>query len=823
MAKAKAEAKNDPSSADYEPSEDEKKIVSNWLGRVRRAEETTWRKEFIEDLQKFRGYLYGVLHGDKTGQKLVRSNMIFSTIAGMIPHLYAKNPEVAVTPSKACPQEKLPLVKKFCQSAETVVRETIIDEAKLKKRAKANVRSTMTTSYGVMKMVFQQEYRGDPVIVRRIQDTQDNIAAIERLTKELKKEDDVTELAKKRDELAAQLKGLTSGNEIRMYKGFAIDRLRSEDFLILDESIAEFDEYLDASALGHLVWMTVEQYKSTFGHEPKGATKYNAPFAKPGETTSSTPGDNQKADEMYVCVVEIWDKAAQVVRTVAKGSNRWCREPYAPKHTSQRWYPFFILGFNLVEGRWRPISDIELLMGLQDEYNTTRTNYADVRQKAVPKRIFRKSGSLTENDIENMVNASNKDWIGVEGNPTVPISQDVMQLEGPKIDPQAYDVTLIRNDMDMAVGMSDAGRANLIKPKTATEAELMAQALMTRVEERRDANEDLMSEMMEAGLEIALRCFSKAEVQQIAGAEAEWPEAASVEEIFSMVSVGVRAGSSGRPNAAKDKEQWTQLLPVIKDTMTAVAELRAAGNFDMANAAVELLRETLRRFEERLDIDALIPPLEMGEDGKPIAQQQQQQQMMAQLAQMKEEMAKLQEELAKTQQALQKAQMAEQAKMVEAQERAQLESQRQAEKAQLESQKQAEKSAEVLAKEAAAQADAEREANLETQRIEAEDARHQREMDQKAEEARYEAFLNAAVTLMTAERAAQSAAREKEVEGEREAQSEAAASAKIEGIVGKIDKTMAALAATMEKMSGESAKRTQMVQGLLKQDNAQLH
>jgi hypothetical protein len=53
-----------------------------------------------------------------------------------------------------------------------------------------------------------------------------------------------------------------------------------------------------------------------------------------------------------------------------------------------------------------------------------------------------------------------------------------------------------------------------------------------------------------------------------------------------------------------------------------VAELRMQGNYDMAEALLELLRETLRRFDEHLDLDAIIPPTEKDEDGKPVAQQQ---------------------------------------------------------------------------------------------------------------------------------------------------------------------------------------------------------
>jgi hypothetical protein len=176
----------------------------------------------------------------------------------------------------------------------------------------------------------------------------------------------------------------------------------------------------------------------------------------------------------------------------------------------------------------------------------------------------------------------------------------------------------------------------------------------------------MITDMAAAALQIALRDLTLAEVQRMAGEEAVWPEL-SVEDIFSMVEVSVRAGSSGKPNADKEREQWTQLLPVIQQTLQTVMELRQAGQYDMADAAVELLRETLRRFQERVDVDSIIPPLEKGGDGKPIVAGQMMQQAQQQNQQLTEQLQQMQDELAQCQDSLRKAQAAEQAKVIEAQ------------------------------------------------------------------------------------------------------------------------------------------------------------
>lgn len=784
----------------FEPSQDEQTVVQSWQQRVTRAEDNTATQVWRDDLKRLRRYERGTQTVD---DKQSRTNMIFATLAAQMPKLYAKNPAIAVSPTDAVSAEEAAKVKKFCATAEKVIRKMLVEEGKLKKRAKANIRSTMVTSYGVLKVIYQKEWRGDAVAVRRIEDTQDNLARVEALIKQLKKEQDPTELAKKRDELRANLQALGAGNEVKIFKGFVVDRMKSEDFLVLDESISEFEEYVDASALGHKIWMTVGDARTLFNMEPTGATRYGRPRSDKDQKPDDTP-----ADEQFICVLEIWDKKNGVVRTTAKGMNRWLREPYAPSNVPQRWYPFYVLGFNQTEGEWRPLSDVELLASLQEEYDRTRQNYADAREQATPVLIFRKGGELTEEDVKNVTNRKNKQTIGVEGNPGVPLTQDLMWFEGAKIDPTAYDVSIIRDDMDVVVGLSDAGRSNLVEAKTATEAEIMAEAMQSRMGERRDTHEDLLSEMGEGCLEVALRDLTLVEVQAIAGKDAVWPDTPrGVEEIFRMVTVQVRAGSSGKPNQQREREQWGQLLPVIKETMQGVAELRMAGNYDQAEALLELMRETLRRYDEHLDLDAIIPPTEKGEDGKPIAHQQ----AAMELVQVKEQLAQCEEELAKCQQELQKAQAGEQAKVAESNNKANLaaqEAERKAAEEAAEAQRQHEASEAQAARDNALQVAQE---NAKAEQARADEARAKREHEGKLALDKHLALLKAAVDVLGRRADAEAAIATANGEQKKEAETAEASEQKLTGIVGELKEVMGSLGKALEQLGKDSAERTALV------------
>lgn len=728
-----------------EAPQQEKDAVIKLLGEIDRAK--TLRKTFDnETLPKLRRYTWGTRSGAVGDTaSTTRTNLIFATIATLLPHTYAKNPEIAVAPTEAVGPNEYENIKAFCKTAQVMLNNLFVEEGKLKRRQKSNARSAMTTSVGWIKMSFQESLAGDPLIVRRANDMQDNLRRLEHLVSRSKTETDTATLNQQRAEIEQQLKAVMDSPEMKVFKGFALDRVKTEDIFILDESIVEFDDYVSAKKIAHRVWMTDDEYYETFGQAvPKGASQYGQPA--PGELADETGTKVQLGSDAskvnYRAVFEVWDRTSNTVCCVCEGCPGYAKEPYVLKPASERWYSFFALGFNIVEGRWRPLSDVELLMQLQDEYNTTRYLFAETRKESIPTRVFRKAGNLTEEDIEKLTKRKTRDWIGIEGNPNVPLNQDVLQLEGIKIDPASFDVTIIRNDMDMMVGLSDASRANLIEAKTATEAEIMRQALMNRVAERQDTIEDLTAEMAVAALEIMLQKFSLDEVKQIVGEAAVWPEM-DVEAIFRKVRVSVRAGSTGKPNILKERESWAAVMPIMNETITQVMELRAAGQFDLANAKIELLKETLTRYDEKIDVDRFIPKQQLGEDGQPTAQAN----AVAQAAHVQEEFKLCQEELAKCQQALQQceqdlaiAKQAEQAKIAD------IEANKMIATAQ-----ESARTSESDAKAAIAAADAQAKADAEVRKAKDKLDSDERIAEKNRENERYKALVGVAKDLLIAE------------------------------------------------------------------------
>ena len=180
----------------------------------------------------------------------------------------------------------------------------------------------------------------------------------------------------------------------------------------------------------------------------------------------------------------------------------------------------------------------------------------------------------------------------------------------------------------------------------------MQQGLMTRTGERQDAIEDLLTDMSQYAAEIELQALTKNDVARIAGQEAAdiWPEHIVLEDIFDMLQIRVRGGSTGKPNKMKEREQWMQMLPEIQNTLKLVFDLQQAGNLSLAKSSIELLQETLERFDEYIDLDRFVPPeLRDGSQMDATAQ------MMQQLQQCQQQLLELQQQNQELTQQLQEA------------------------------------------------------------------------------------------------------------------------------------------------------------------------
>jgi hypothetical protein len=560
---------------------------------------------------------------------LVRVNLVASVVNTIQPNVYAKAPEVSVQPEERITPSEYAGLKGFARTLELVLNRYAVRGAHLKMRGKEAVRSALTSTTGWVKVIYQKDKRSDPLVRNRINDAQDNILKIEQLLRETKDEGQCDQYRAKMAELRQQIQALESQVEVVVSEGIVIDNVAPEHIRILDASVRTIDEYTQSSAIAHGVYMTVGAYKAAFGGKepPKKARRFNADAQDEGgdaPTEHDTGGRvGMDTDDELVLVWEIWSKDDLTVYTLCDGASEFCRAPYQPESLGQQWYPLFPLQLWRVNGYLYARALVDNLIELADEYNTRRTVAAEHRRKNGPVRLFNKAAGITDEEIATINGrGAGTDVIGITTDPGQPLANQLGSLPEIPYNPQMYDTSDILRDIEMVSGAQDASRGGVNKAKTATEAEIMSMGMQSRTGEQLDSIEEWLTSILTYCAQLLLLNMTEAQIKAKFGEEAVWPEL-SKQDLFEQVMVQIRAGSTAKPNKMRERDQWLQFLPQMQEAIARIAELRQAGQDDMAEALIKVLDETLRRFDERMSIREFIPggDEEGEEGGQPNLQQ----------------------------------------------------------------------------------------------------------------------------------------------------------------------------------------------------------
>lgn len=562
-------------------------------------------KDRSEGWKKARQYANGDPCGDGE-EGLVRVNLVGSMLEAIQPSIYARAPEIAVEIDDRLDSSEYPTIGKFARTLENALNVFLVKDANLKKRGKAVVRGALTSTIAYAKIIYQQDYRDDPVIRNRINDTQDNIERINLLLEETDPDgEECAEHTAKLFELQQQVAALEKEVEVVAAEGLVADVLSSDDLIIMDSSVRDVDDFDQSSEIAHKIKMTVGQFKRQFKRKPPQGT---VNYVVDGEEDANQENKDYDNDDKIVVVYEVWSLADLTVYTLCEGAKEYIRDPYQPESLGAKWYPFFGLQLRRVEGVKYPKSFVEQLIELQDEYNTRRTNAKEHRQKNIPVRLVNKASGITDDEI-NKINARSiaTDVIGVTADDPQTFASQLVGLPEIPFNPAMYDTSDILYDMERVGNTQDAAVGAIRKAKTATEAEIAASGQQGRASEAVDVVEDWLTDIATYAAQILLQKVPVDEIKRRFGPSSQWPTVPMAKkDLFELVNVTIRAGSTAKPNKMRERDQWIQLLPEIQKALDTLITAKQQGNEQLSNTVISLLDETFRRFDEKLDVKNLL-------------------------------------------------------------------------------------------------------------------------------------------------------------------------------------------------------------------------
>ena len=521
--------------------------------------------------------------------------------------------------------------KEFCDTLALII-EKLWKSAALKRQARRWVRSALTVGIGWMKVSWYERQGKDPVILQQISDIQDNIKRADALKHQIDEggtPNDDAQLA----EWKLQMQGLQAKVEETILKGIAADFVRAENITV-SEAVDTVMDYLNAPFMSHRCYMRPLDVQAMCPSldldELKKAASYSQRKPAP-EKDSMNPlasADAADADEFikgnstkesvdFLCVEEVWDRDSLNMLTLVEGIDTFGRPPIPPHPTFTRFFPFVGLALTEVDGERHPQSLNYRSQSLQDEFNRARSGFAEHRRRVKPKMMFNRK-IMSPADAKKLEAGVTGEMVGINPVGTkVDMRTMLNEVAYPAFNPAIYETKEIMQDFELIWGTQEALSGAISVEKTATEAEIQDKGTNARITDRRDMLEQALTEIAQMTAEAALEMMPLADVQEIAGPESFWPEGMTVDQLHTMCEIDIRAGSSGKPDTAMDRQAWAQIAPELRSAIMQIGQMRQASPSEIADKLEELVVETVERIGDRLEVDRFIPHGQQNTVGAP--------------------------------------------------------------------------------------------------------------------------------------------------------------------------------------------------------------
>jgi len=561
----------------------------------------------------------------------VTTNLIGAFIDILVALLYARNPDVSVRKAPQVDESDTYQAQVFARTLEIVVA-SLWKKSALKKVARKAVRSVLSNGEGWFKATMVSAKRPQPEVETALNDAKETharIVAQQKLLEDPQNQDPET-LEAEKAEKEALIEELKEKLEVAVDRMFIVDYVETESIQVSTD-VSNIDGYCDADWIGNELYLTkddalsrferlstedIKSAKVYYQRAPKELTTREMDNVLPQGTMTAesaqafTTNVSSQESPSFLRCVEIWDRRDKQIRTLIDGIKKWAKEPYPPPYPTSRFYPYFYFAFYEVDGQRHAQSLSWRLYKLQDEYSSSRSNFRLTRERSIPGVLFNAT-MLDEVEAKKLTDSKSQEYTALRpSDPTLPLASLFAPKPVQGIDMRLYDPTLILNDMERISGVQEALSAAINgpgNPKTATEANIQQSGTQARTTANRDNIEYALTDMAEYTAQQALQCLETRDVQRLAGKKAFWPAGMDIEDLFTMVEVQIEAGSTGKPRQATDMQAWSTILPLIQKSLQEIEQAFAMGNKPMANALIELVKETMLRLGDESDVERFIP------------------------------------------------------------------------------------------------------------------------------------------------------------------------------------------------------------------------
>jgi hypothetical protein len=459
-----------------------------------------------------------------------------------------------------------------------------------KQKMKDMVRRALVCGLAHVKITYNKIWEPVPDKLRELERVKSQLAAIERMSKDVAE----GELDPLNDaggeELKNRLAQLNEEVEALVYEGLTFE-YPDPTMLIFDPQMTNWRSHEGAMWVAEKEYKRRSQIRDEYGIDVKGqgkeysvkqvygglgnegdATDAFAAYTQAahhdvGDTAGSVGDDTSSPSssmtDAYYCVYTVYDRSTGVTFKICEGVDDYISPPKAPDFAQEKFFPYHTLVFNEIDGQDEvtPLSETHLIRPMQHEINSAAEGLLEHRIANRPGTMSRK-GALDAQSKRNLSNRKAHENIEVNANDNdLALEKLLSPIPTNGIDPNLYETNTAYQNILRVVGSQEAEFGGT-SGSTATEAAIAQGARSTASGSDVDALDEFLSELMRVGGQLVLSNMERETVMKIAGETAVWPEL-SREEINREFYMEIEAGSTGKPNQAAEIQNMQALAPFI--------------------------------------------------------------------------------------------------------------------------------------------------------------------------------------------------------------------------------------------------------------------
>lgn len=432
-------------------------------------------------------------------------------------------------------------------------------EPSFKLQMKQMMRRARTTGVGYVKLGFQRAMELSDDQNAKIADHADRLATIGRLTADIR-DGEIDPNAAEAEELRLAIAAIQSEPESLIREGLVWSFPHSTR-IIPSVSTEKLMGWVGGDFVAEEMMLTPDRIKEVYDVDIGNSfTAYRTVEGSPAGGETRRIADRAAG---LACVYHIHDKATGMQLVVCEGYPDFLKEPGSPDVFIEQFFPYFPVTFNDMEeeGRLFPKSDVELLTHVQKEFNRSKEA---LRQHRIANRplYLSPTGAFEEDEVKSLQGYAAHSVIALngleKGRPATDVLSPVQKIG---IDPNLYETNSLFEDMQRVTGNAEAnlgGTGN----GTATESSIAENSRQGSLGLDSDDLDDMLTALFRSAGAVLLTELDEATVMDIAGPGAVWPTLSRA-EVAKDLWLEVKAGSSGRPNVARDAANLERLIPLL--------------------------------------------------------------------------------------------------------------------------------------------------------------------------------------------------------------------------------------------------------------------